>query len=301
MTFLYLLLLEAALSLVYDVADRIRASSPVSPDGRARSDVYAGVSWADEYLKELEECSVTRWTSYVYWRRQPYQGRHINVDADGVRRTWTCPEDGSGTGEPLRIFTFGGSAMWGVGARDDFTIPSFLARKLQEKGIRCQVTNFGESGYVSTQEVIALLQQLRDGNIPDLVIFYDGVNDIYSAYQQQVAGLPQNEFHRAREFNVSQPKGYRSLQVLCVRRMASELSIVRFSRNLLRRFGVSVGSEDTIARREAGGNSPVSDALLRRGSRGLQGQHADRRSAGEGIRFQDPLLLAAHGVQQRAV
>ncbi len=263
-TLLYLLVLEVALSLAYGVADRIRAASPVSPDGRARADVYAGVPWADEYFKELEECSVTRWTSYVYWRRQPYRGRHINIDEHGIRRTWTSRDNSPGAGNPLRIFTFGGSAMWGVGARDDFTIPSFLARKLGENGVRCRVTNFGESGYVSTQEVIALLQQVRDGNIPDVVIFYDGVNDIYSAYQQAAAGLPQNESHRAREFNVSQPKGYRPLRTLCARRVAGELAMVRFARNLLRRGGIEIGPGATATHDTAALNSAAEKEILLR-------------------------------------
>lgn len=240
MTFLYLVLLEVGLSLAYVGADRIRAASAASLDGRSRSDVYADVPWTHEYFRELEESAVTRWTSYVYWRRQPYQGRHINIDAKGVRRTWNA-DAATGDGRaPVRIFTFGGSAMWGVGARDDFTIASCLARDLENKGIRCQVTNFGESGYVSTQEVIALVQQLRDGNVPDLAIFYDGVNDIYSAYQQQEAGLPQNEFHRAQEFNLSQPRSYAALQMLYIRRSIGALAVVRFSRNILRRVGIEI-------------------------------------------------------------
>ena len=153
--------------------------------------------------------------------------------------------------------------MWGVGARDDFTIASCLARELEGKGVRCQVTNFGESGYVSTQEVIALVQQLRDGNVPDLVIFYDGVNDIYSAYQQQRAGLPQNEFHRAREFNLSQPRSYGALQLLCIRRSAGALAVVRFTRNLLRRVGIQVDPDSAATHgSEPSGSSTDREALF---------------------------------------
>ncbi|MEN6334417.1 MAG: SGNH/GDSL hydrolase family protein [Phycisphaerales bacterium] len=234
---LCLLLLEAGLSLAYLAVDRSRASSL---DGRSRSDVYADVPWTQEYFRELDQSAVTRWTSYVYWRRQPFQGQYINVDANGIRRTWNAEAKAGGQGDPLKIFTFGGSAMWGVGARDDFTIPSCLARLLEAKGVRCRVTNFGESGYVSTQEVISLLQQLRDGNVPDLVVFYDGVNDIYSAYQQQKAGLPQNEFNRMQEFNVSQAGNYRTLRLLCLRRSAASLATVRFTKNLLRKAGVAI-------------------------------------------------------------
>ena len=91
--------------------------------------------------------------------------------------------------------------MWGSGARDEFAIPSVLARELAHKGIPASVTNYGETGWVSTQEVIALELELRQGHRPDLVIFYDGINDTYTAFQQGIAGIPQNEFNRVAEFN----------------------------------------------------------------------------------------------------
>jgi hypothetical protein len=63
------------------------------------------------------------------------------------------------------------------------------------------VTNFGEAGYVSTQEVVTLMLELRRGNVPDVVVFYDGYNDSASVLQNGVAGLPQNEENRVFEFN----------------------------------------------------------------------------------------------------
>jgi lysophospholipase L1-like esterase len=230
-------LLEAMLSLAYGVRDRIRAADPsVQRDWRAQADAYSDVSWVHRYYNEFEESSVSRWASYVYWRRRPYQGEYINVDPNGLRCTWGADDDRGGERDPLTIFVFGGSAMWGVGARDDYTIASLLASKLQERGIASAVINFGESGYVSTQEVIALIRQLQQDHVPDLAIFYDGVNDVYSAYQQQVAGLPQNEFNRVREFNLTQPKSYRSLRAAFVRRAIERLAVVRFSRSLLHRL-----------------------------------------------------------------
>jgi hypothetical protein len=52
--------------------------------------------------------------------------------------------------------------------------------------------NFAESTYVSTQDVIMLLLQLRSGNVPDLVLSYNIGGDFYSAYQSGRAGVVQN-------------------------------------------------------------------------------------------------------------
>ena len=139
------------------------------------------------------------WRSYVYWRKRPFSGEHINVDENGVRTTFNPAPDSSSN---LRIFTFGGSTMWGAGARDDGTIASFIARSLDERGYgQFQVTNYGEDGYVFTQEMIALLLEIRRANVPDIVIFYDGVNDSDSVAQTGRSGLPLNEVNRVAEFN----------------------------------------------------------------------------------------------------
>jgi hypothetical protein len=89
--------------------------------------------------------------------------------------------------------------MVGYGASDDYTIPSALVRDLTQRGISdVQVTNFGQPGYVRTQELILLFAQLRRRNIPELVIFYDGCNDAFSAFQSGQAGVTENEGNRAR-------------------------------------------------------------------------------------------------------
>jgi lysophospholipase L1-like esterase len=74
--------------------------------------------------------------------------------------------------------------MFGDGSPDWGTIPAYLQAdmaKLKNQPV-CTI-NFGAVGYVSTQELIELMNQLQKGNNPDLVIFYDGINDVYAAYQ----------------------------------------------------------------------------------------------------------------------
>src|SRR6185295_3816027 len=99
-------------------------------------------------------------------RRKPFHGTYINVDSAGIRITPQRPI----SGVPVaRVFMFGGSTMWGWLQRYDKTIPAEVARRLATMadsvgGI--EVTNFGETGYVFTQEVLELMLQLRAGNRP---------------------------------------------------------------------------------------------------------------------------------------
>ena len=76
---------------------------------------------------------------------------------------------------------FGGSTLYGTGVPDFATLPSYLSRDLHLAGMACvMVSNFGAEGYVTNQELIVLMEQLKAGRRPNLVIFYDGVNDAYA-------------------------------------------------------------------------------------------------------------------------
>jgi len=103
---------------------------------------------------------------------------------------------------PVRVFTFGGSTMWGAGVRDDYAVASHLSKLLHERGYRAEVTNYGEIAYVSTQAAITLLRSIHRGEIPDIALFYDGINEAFSFYQNNKAGIPYNEEGRRAEFDL---------------------------------------------------------------------------------------------------
>ena len=159
--------------------------------------------WLEDYFKEFISSYNTTWRSYVYWRRRPFKGNYINIDDRGIRQTAPSGITAAEASKTLRIFMFGGSTLWGWGARDQGTIPSLLEKALSKRNIKSEITNYAEVGYVNTQELIELILQLQRGNVPDLAIFYDGVNDVYAAYQSGVAGKPQNEWKRELEYNIS--------------------------------------------------------------------------------------------------
>lgn len=138
-------------------------------DDRQDSPVYDDFPDKKALWIEHTECTEVHFEPYYHWRRGPYSGKYINIDAEGVRRTIKSPKGGA-----RRVFMLGGSTMWGTGSPDSHTIPSLLQRRL---GDGFDVYNFGEDGYVWAQELSYLLKRLADGDVPDVAIFYDGVND----------------------------------------------------------------------------------------------------------------------------
>ena len=219
---------ELALRVVYHFRDG-HHGDPFTY--KISSDCFKNSPWVGDYFREDHAAAILDWHSYVYWRLRPYHGKYVNVDNDGIRRTWQSPD--SAAAGALNIFVLGGSTTWGNGARDLHTVPSELSRLLHERGVKAHVTNFGESGYVSMQELITLELQLRKGNIPDLVVCYDGVNDSYAAWQQRSAGIPQNEASRAVEFNMTNPKRRAQRAGLLLREYASNLALRRFAESIV--------------------------------------------------------------------
>ena len=147
---------------------------------------------------ELQGPTSAEWRPYVYWRTRARSGPHMNLDANGLRRTWNADP---GDANPMRVFMFGASTLLGYKVRDDFTTPSFVAKVLaRECEVPVIVTNFGQLGYVSTQDLIALLLELRRGNVPDVAVFYNGTVDVESSYDTQLAGHPRWEYLRRDAF-----------------------------------------------------------------------------------------------------
>lgn len=162
-------------------------------------------AWIEEFVEERGDTEFTsaavRWEPFAYWRSAEHRGQFFNVDAAGLRRT-VNPAPPAEAKAVRRVFLFGGSAMWGDSVRDEHTIPSLLARKLHEADYAVEVTNFAQLGYVSTQEWIALALELRRGNVPDLVVFFDGANDVGAAAANYQPGVSINEVNRQLEFNL---------------------------------------------------------------------------------------------------
>src|SRR5262249_41866374 len=108
------------------------------------------IEWWAEYQTELPK---SKYAPFVWARSADWSGKYINVH-DALRGTYRAspPSDA----RALHVGVFGGSTVWGVGARDDHTIPSELARVAELRGVALDVVNYGEINWTSRQAVILL-------------------------------------------------------------------------------------------------------------------------------------------------
>lgn len=93
----------------------------------------------------------------------------------GIRKTTNQPGKYA-----HKILMFGGSTMWGTGSADRNTIPSIIQKKIISENIYgIKVLNYGFTTVTINQQ----LNRLRktDFNEGDIVIFYDGGNDVFQS------------------------------------------------------------------------------------------------------------------------
>jgi hypothetical protein len=120
---------------------------------------------------------------FVEWKMRAYKGETLNISTDGER---IVPKIDCTSTEPLSVHFFGGSTMWGEGSDDDNTIPALF----KANNPQFQVFNHGQLAYNSRQELDALISLYTTGKKPDIVIFYDGVNDAAFLCPKEIKELP---------------------------------------------------------------------------------------------------------------
>ncbi len=155
----------------------------VIEDQRVKAAPYRDAPFdVDAFFAEMRAARKEAYTPYVVWRSRPFDGEFIDIDDEGNRSTYQAGDidatNSINETDPLRIWLFGGSVIWGLGAPDSLTVSSHLVRHFEnEFGTNVVVRNLGEIGFVNTQEVVLLIRELQLGRRPDLVVFFDGVND----------------------------------------------------------------------------------------------------------------------------
>jgi len=105
-----------------------------------------------------------------------YQGEWLSINSLGFRGAEISTAKPEGT---LRVAVVGGSAAFGVGVHDDETIEAYLATALSERlGRPVEVINGAVTSFNSSQELSQILFRIMPLD-PDVIIVYDGRNDIY--------------------------------------------------------------------------------------------------------------------------
>lgn len=107
-------------------------------------------------------------------RLNPQNGEYVNINSDGFRGDLINFQDQS-----YKIFVLGGSTVFGhVTSSDDKTIPAILETKFHDKEIPVQIINAGIP-YATTIDERYYVEQNIVNYQPNLVIMYDGWNDIW--------------------------------------------------------------------------------------------------------------------------
>lgn len=142
-------------------------------------------TWWPEWLRNRSAMEL-QFDSYSGWVLKPFTSRYFDVDSAGHRRT---VQSVRAAGQPRSLFMVGGSTMWGYATPDSLTIPSLVASELHDRGLRdVRLVNLAQQGLTATEGIIALLHELRRGNVPEAAVFLDGFNDVVAALQAGSAG-----------------------------------------------------------------------------------------------------------------
>jgi hypothetical protein len=147
---------------------------------------YPGWSEKDveELLRETYYDARPTYDVITQVKERSTSGRFVNVDPAGFRRVrdqgpW--PPDASA----VNVFMFGGSTTFGYGVEDSQTIASHLQDLVESSKPPVHIYNFGRASYTSTQEMLLYLSLVRSGHVPNIAIFFDGINDGSSWHEDE--------------------------------------------------------------------------------------------------------------------
>jgi len=147
---------------------------------RAMASIYA--QWSDDDRATLVSESSHGFVPEVLaqFRERPFKGRFVETDPNGFRHggdqgPWPPRDDA------FNVFFFGGSTALGYGVVDEETVASHLQRvlALRTPARPPRVYNFARGSFYSTQERLLFDKLVTLGEVPDLAIFLDGLNEFF--------------------------------------------------------------------------------------------------------------------------
>ena len=148
-----------------------------APDGQPRDTSLAqrGLPYAGELFQELQQVEFA-YDPYLTVRVADRTGQYVNV-IDRVRRSYV-PVGAAQDPAALDVWFLGSSALFGWGQRDEHTIPSEVARIAEDAGVPLRVHNLGVPSFWAWQDDLLLAQLLSERPPPDLIVSYEGYNDV---------------------------------------------------------------------------------------------------------------------------
>ena len=106
-----------------------------------------------------------------------FDGLYINIE-DGKRVT-----TGSTGLREKRILVFGGSTIFCGELPDSMTVTSNLQKIVTHNDFEFDVLNYGISG-LRIENQFKILEAVKDLNSNDIVVFYDGINDLNRIFEE---------------------------------------------------------------------------------------------------------------------
>jgi len=189
--FLFSLLAASLVFIGLEVATRLYlrgADQGILTEGPTLT-LYPTVEHPEEIFSSVTQDSL-QWSPYEHWVIRPnLRSRFFRTNALGFRGLETTVQKPDGR---FRIVVLGGSSAWGFGCTaDERTIPGRLETLLRAKypDRDIEVVNAGQIGFTSTQELIyyhRLIAPLK----PDLVLLFDGYNDVLADLMNSASGWP---------------------------------------------------------------------------------------------------------------
>ncbi len=179
-TLLSVVIIILVLSIVFSTTYSYFVKPPVSLETNLNAIRKSHANLVGLTLDELSILESETWDNawqyepWVGFKERPKSGTYVNVDPKGYRKT-----RGTSENSKYSIFIFGGSTAFGYNVTDDQTIAFYLQDKINRQygeGLFA-VRNYGRGYYYSEQEFILFFQLLKESARPDIVIFFDGLNE----------------------------------------------------------------------------------------------------------------------------
>ena len=161
----------------------------------------AGLDYVPQLFAEQFAAESGQYDALLGWRLEDSDGEYLNI----VGEERVSATSAAATDDPVVVWFFGGSAMYGFGQRDEHTIPSELVALAEADGVALEAHNFGTPAYVNWQGLSLFNQLLTEREAPDLAVFYDGYNDLSMQLVDGPVTEPSHVLARVQEQQLTAP------------------------------------------------------------------------------------------------